>query len=1035
LRRWEGLYLYCRDGSRDSLFPLPPLAQEQVFRTVRDMEGVEVVNCSGEADAVMASMCSMDPSFRTFVLGQDSDFYLMKGIRYIPFDSLVLDSPGCFSARVFERSRVAAELLLSEEKLVEAALLLGNDYTSHLHLQDRENATRGVGPLLNWIREQPDNYQVGSPDLSDDGCLNFARALYDLDVNALNQFPDDPECSIHSGAPEVKLEPFGRPLALLHDEESAAMAALECYTLSSNPIDPAQLEALQQVIQGYRSPYPKEAHPDWSDVEVAYRFQVLLGKLLREREAPAAYFDGPSFHYLARLLREAEDFTPRAGAPGPNVWYEDLMHPRGYDEGLDLDSDVQAQDAWEVEEEVAEEECDVGLPRLPIDDHRDEILENIFNNRVCIIHGETGCGKSSKVPLILLEDARERGESVKMFVSQPRRIAARALMQRVRQVPGCESLVGMRLGHGMRDETPSTRIWFVTTGYLVRLLAHHPETLRDHTHLVIDEVHERSVDTDILCLLAKRLLDTHPTIRLVLMSATLATEVYRSYFQIERPAIFVGARRFPIRVLFADDIANSQLGLPMRSRELARKIVLNTETGAEPGIQLTKQQYDLAVMVTRAVGDVGSAVLIFVSGMNDIVELIERFDGIKGDTEYKTLPIHGDIPFDEQMAAFEPAGPGQVKVVIATNAAESSLTLSDVDNVICLGTSKQIQYNECTHRTQLAPAWISQANATQRSGRTGRVRPGTVYRMYARELYETYMPPHEEGEIHRQPLDSVIIGLKAMLGQAVVPVLENVLEPPLMDHIDRAFQSLWDNGFISTPDDEGLMTNMGNFVAGLGVDLQLGRMIGLSAQFGCLPEGICMAAALSVPKPPFRITSPLIHNDPDEYNSIVADVMLAQMHFDAGHYSEPIMLTELMAQYENVPEKKKHEFGLRWSLAHSRIKQLHSTARHLRERVGGLLGCTVPAPKAPSEMSPAKINTLRLLLLWSLRDNLLLAKVTRPPSKEPFQVTLTGPSVKADMLRQALPQRFVPPTIPMLFCDVSLTFALCTPLPQRGDDL
>ncbi|KAG5189754.1 P-loop containing nucleoside triphosphate hydrolase protein, partial [Tribonema minus] len=142
---------------------------------------------------------------------------------------------------------------------------------------------------------------------------------------------------------------------------------------------------------------------------------------------------------------------------------------------------------------------------LPIDDHRDEILQHINDHRVTIIHGETGCGKSSRVPLMLLEELGSGRHGARMFVSQPRRIAAKALMDRVRQA-SCEDLIGMRLGHGMRTEGPQTRVWFVTAGYLVRLLAHHPEAFSEHTHLIIDEVHERSVDTDILCLLAKRLL-------------------------------------------------------------------------------------------------------------------------------------------------------------------------------------------------------------------------------------------------------------------------------------------------------------------------------------------------------------------------------------------------------------------------------------------------------------------------------------------------------------------------------------------------
>ena len=161
--------------------------------------------------------------------------------------------------------------------------------------------------------------------------------------------------------------------------------------------------------------------------------------------------------------------------------------------------------------------------------HRRPPRENTSSrNRVTIICGETGCGKSSRLPLMLLEsDAK-----AKMFVSQPRRIAARALCDRVRQSLGDE--VGLRLGFGERDESRKTRLWFCSTGYLVRLVAHtRIVALKTHTHIIVDEVHERSVDTEILCLLLRRLVQEHPTIRVVLMSATVCVDLYASYFGVD----------------------------------------------------------------------------------------------------------------------------------------------------------------------------------------------------------------------------------------------------------------------------------------------------------------------------------------------------------------------------------------------------------------------------------------------------------------------------------------------------------------------
>jgi HrpA-like RNA helicase len=153
---------------------------------------------------------------------------------------------------------------------------------------------------------------------------------------------------------------------------------------------------------------------------------------------------------------------------------------------------------------------------------------------------------------MLLEAATQRGEHCKMFVSQPRRIAVHGLLQRLRPMLGDK--VGMRMGHNVRDDSEHTVICFVTTGYLVQLLAHAPHALLQHTHLIIDEVHERSIDGDVICWLAKRVMDLFPKLKLILMSATMTTGLYREYFrsydEVEQdvPCVFVGARRFPVTI-------------------------------------------------------------------------------------------------------------------------------------------------------------------------------------------------------------------------------------------------------------------------------------------------------------------------------------------------------------------------------------------------------------------------------------------------------------------------------------------------------
>ena len=323
---------------------------------------------------------------------------------------------------------------------------------------------------------------------------------------------------------------------------------------------------------------------------------------------------------------------------------------------------------------------------------------------------------------------------VRLFISQPRRIAAKSLVERLRSTePELGKTVALKMGHGVREyESSATRAIFCTTGYLVRVLANHPEKFNNVSHLIIDEIHERSVDTDILCLLCRRLLESNTHIRLVLMSATLAAKLYQDYFDIAEPPIKVGARRFPIEEIFVEELSK-KLRLPPKEIKAARQIeneCIKTKCVTAPSNHAMENLYYLAARVAISVGQPGSSVLIFVPGMRDIEgisEIIEK-TYCAGMT-FTCVPIHSDIPFEDQMTVFDILE-NEVKIIIATNAAESSLTIPDCDHVICLGLQKQITYNASSHRQMLSACWISRASAQQRSGRVGRVRPGTVVSFY-----------------------------------------------------------------------------------------------------------------------------------------------------------------------------------------------------------------------------------------------------------------------------------------------------------------
>eukprot|EP01041_Mallomonas_annulata_P007018 gene7018-14283_t len=673
--------------------------------------------------------------------------------------------------------------------------------------------------------------------------------------------------------------------------------------------------------------------------------------------------------------------------------------------------------------------CCNGSNALPIDAFREEILNRVNRDRMTVIHGETGCGKSSRVPVILLEHAIEHNLPCRMMVSQPRRIGASSLMKRLRTTLGKQ--VGLRMGHGVRDEDSQTRIFFVTTGYLVRLIAHQPGAFDDHTHIIIDEVHERSLDGDVLCLLTRRLLQSHPTLRVILMSATIHTQLYKDYFTNQREdygpldCLSVGARRFPVNIRHAEDLMKGVDALPSLLINSVKRLGMLTskcdgDGQATVSNDLVKEQYNVAVGLIKQVVKKGTGVLVFVSGMLDISELTERFENLYG---FRVFAIHSDIPFEDQEAAFLPTAPDEVKVVIATNAAESSITLPDVDVVVCLGTHKSMRYFKQNHCVQLVNTWISKASATQRAGRTGRVRPGSVYRLYSRNLSEKF-DDHEVAEVHRQPLQDIILRLRAMLEdtdsfEGVVPVLMDLLEPPDVDNVEKSFDYLFRADMLSRPDDSGELTSLGKFAGNLPIDLRHTRLLAYGIALGLKNEAVVMAAAFTLAKPPFIFGSPLIFTDPDQYNHVVMKAFLGNVRLDAGLYSQPIMLLCMLIRWRSLPN---NDFARqKWSEGHGlsfkTMKQFESSARHLADRLDTALKGSIDDDEELNRSrvhndifhgldypSGENINLLRLLLVWTSVGNILrMKKVRMKAESERTFVTVKKPHLSLEHVSPLFP--------------------------------
>jgi ATP-dependent helicase HrpA len=453
---------------------------------------------------------------------------------------------------------------------------------------------------------------------------------------------------------------------------------------------------------------------------------------------------------------------------------------------------------------------------LPIVARREEILAALRAHQVVVIAGETGSGKTTQLPKMCLEAGL--GERGQIGCTQPRRVAALSISRRVAEelrVPW-----GHEVGCKMRfndDTSRETRIKFMTDGILLAEVQSDP-LLRSYSALILDEAHERSLNIDFLLGYLQGLLRRRTDLKLVITSATIDTEAFSRAFG-GAPVIEVSGRLWPVDIRYA----------PPESFATAR-----TDEGVthiEAAVRATED-----ALIESDDGDV----LIFMPTERDIRETRETLENTLG-AGTEILGLFGRMPGAEQSRIFEP-GPRR-RVIVATNIAETSLTLPRIRYVIDCGLSRMSRYNPRTRTKRLPVEEISQSSANQRAGRAGRVQHGYCIRLYAEDDF-AQRPRFTEPEIRRANLAEVILRMKAFrLGEIeTFPFLN----PPPAAAVRAGYQLLHELGALSETNE---LTPLGRELARLPVDPTLGRMLLQARAERALPELLVIAAGLSVPDP------------------------------------------------------------------------------------------------------------------------------------------------------------------------------------------
>ncbi|KAJ2918386.1 hypothetical protein MD484_g1997, partial [Candolleomyces efflorescens] len=450
---------------------------------------------------------------------------------------------------------------------------------------------------------------------------------------------------------------------------------------------------------------------------------------------------------------------------------------------------------------------------LPIYKLRDPLLKAIDEHQLLIVVGDTGSGKTTQMVQYLAESGyADRG---RIGCTQPRRVAAMSVAKRVSEEVGCR--LGQEVGYTIRFEdctSPETRIKYMTDGMLQRECLIDP-LCSQYSVIMLDEAHERTIATDVLFGLLKKAIKKRPDLKLIVTSATLDAEKFSKYF-FGCPIFTIPGRTYPVEIMYTKEPEADYLDASL----------------------ITVMQIHLS----EPPGDI----LLFLTGQEEIDTaceiLFERMKALGPKVpELLILPIYSALPSEVQSRVFEPTPPGSRKVVIATNVAETSLTIPGIYYVIDPGFSKQNAYDPRLGMDSLVVMPISQAQARQRAGRAGRTGPGKTYRLYTEAAYRNEMLPNSIPDIQRTNLSSTILQLKAM---GINDLLSfDFMDPPPAQTMLTALEGLY---ALSALDDEGLLTRLGRKMADFPMEPPLAKMLIASVELGCSEEILSIVAMLSV---------------------------------------------------------------------------------------------------------------------------------------------------------------------------------------------